>query len=270
MESVPCNINSSMLMGTICSDLREYSDSSKNKIIEFDLEMETYTPRRTIVHITCVSIGVQAELIEKSMDKGQKITILGFIGDVDIGVGPAKYGQNKFRITAVRFQSGSMVNFSGSILTQPSEVETRDGRDRIEFFLGTSRRHETMPLCSCKIKIICEGGSYKIMKAFQDKKNVLDSIFVIGYLSVENGSFCVIAKKVDLLLPQSVKNAVFREGRESENSNSDKVDTAGRGKAGGHHIRETGADEAGQGESKGDGENKSPEPVRANADDGEG
>jgi len=204
MEPIFFNMNVGVLVGTVCSDFKQYPDERHATCIEFDLELKRFVPSEKAFCITCVSFGPQAELILASKKKGDTIIVFGYIGDIDLGHGTNTYGNHKFRITSVHFQYGTMMNFSGKILTQPQFEE-----NRVEFFVGTYRRHETVPIQPCKMKIICTGKLIGLMRALRGKKNVGDSIFVMGQLTVERGSFCILAKRIEALLPDRVKNAAF-------------------------------------------------------------
>jgi len=229
MDSVFMNMNAGMIMGTICSDLRKFNDKERDICIEFDVELKRYVKPEKAFKVTCVSFGAQAELILKTKTKGDTIVVLGYLGDVDIGHGTTRYGHHKFRVTSVHFQFGSMINFSGKILTQP---EFR--KSRVEFFAGTYRRHETVPIQPCKMKIVCADKLANVMWAFRGKKNVGDSIFVMGSLIEERGSLCILAKRIELLLPEPVKDTIFKKKGQNEQA-----------KAGNHAINNSGGENTG-------------------------
>jgi len=243
MEPIFMNVNVGTLMGTIVSDIRKYSDKDRGLCVEFDVELKRYVPDERAFRITCVSLGTQAELILKTKGRGDTIVVFGYLGDVDIGHGTTQYGNHKFRVTSVHFQYGSMLNFSGKILTQP---EFR--KNRAEFIVGTYRRHETVPVQPCKMKVICAGKIASIMKAFRGKKNVLDTIFVIGYLTEERGSLCIHAQRLELLLPDSTKKEVFsasKKGRNEQSKDRDKGNSNNPNKGEGNANRAPGNEREG-------------------------
>lgn len=215
VTKISINVNLGLLMGTIISDIREYK-TDKKLICEFEIEIKNYAGKQTNqCVITCVSEGTQAELIIKRKKNGDDILVTGYLGDVDIGHGPTKYGHHKFRITGVHFKYLNFINFSGRILTQPAyDKETK----RAEFFVGTYRFHQSVPIQPCKIKIVCEKKIANIVLAFSELKTVGEYIQIIGFLDTEEGSHIIRAKRLELLLPNSTKEPVFNKIKE-ENQN---------------------------------------------------
>jgi hypothetical protein len=210
MKKISINVNLGFLMGTIRSEFRTFKSETKTTC-EFDLEVKNYNSKQVSpCTITCVSEGVQAELILKRKRQGDDVLVTGYIGDVDLGQGTTRFGHHKFRITGVHFKYLNVFNFSGRILTQPSQTKT----GAVEFYLGTYRFHESVPLQPCKIRIICEGKLAKIMLAFKEIKTVGEYMQILGFLDIEDGNHVIRAKRLELLLPNAEKEPVFNQIKE--------------------------------------------------------
>ena len=206
--TISININTGILMGEIISTFRKYSNE-KEWGVEFDIKITNYIERiGEECVLTCMSTGVQAELIVNQKSKGDHICITGYIADSESGSGSSVIGKHKFRITGVHFKNLNYVVFAGKILSQPS-INEKTGVS--EFHLATYRTHKNMPLDPCKIKVICQKSLADIMQSFSAIKSVGEHIEVLGFLRYENGSHVLHAKRIELLLDEQVKNRMIKE-----------------------------------------------------------
>jgi hypothetical protein len=217
--AVSVNINIGILQGTIMSEFRDYvNQETKKNGIEFELMVTSYIKPKKGIMITCLSEGVQSELIKKSKKPGEGLLVMGYMAEGDVGGSPPRSGHNKFRITSIHFQNFDFMIFSGRILTQPIiNPQTKE----CEFTVGTYRYHKSVPLQPCKMKVICSGDLAVIMKEFEKQKTVGDYIQILGSLDEINGAHVIRAKRIELLLSNSTKEPVFQKIKGAVNAKGD-------------------------------------------------